>query len=87
MGLEQIWDYTKQRWGDDQAERCTRELQLAIQLVADKPLIGRPCDDVRAAYRKHAVGFHTLYYRVAAGGLIDVVRILHKRMDVDEHLD
>lgn len=87
IDLEHIWDYTRERWSDDQAERYTRDLQRAIELVADNPLIGRPCDEVRAGYRKHAIGSHTLYYRVAAADLIDVVRILHKRMDVDEHLD
>jgi plasmid stabilization system protein ParE len=36
---------------------------------------------------QHAVGSHTLYYRIASADLIDVVRILHQRMDVDQHLD
>lgn len=88
--LDQIWDYTCQRWSDDQAEMCVREIQRAIELVADNPQIGRSCEDVRAGYRRHAVGSHTLYYRLGDTGdhlLVDVVRILHKHMDVDRHLD
>lgn len=86
--LEQIWDYTSQRWNEDQAEAYVRVIQHAVELVADNPLIGRSCDEVRAGYRRHTAGSHTLYYRLGAGGeLIDVVRILHKRMDVDRHLD
>lgn len=50
-------------------------------------MIGRACDEVRAGYRKHAVGSHTLYYRNASADVIDVVRILDQRMDVDRHLD
>ena len=50
-------------------------------------MIGRACDEVRPGYRKHAVGSHTLYYRIASADVIDVVRILHQRMDVDRHLD
>ena len=88
--LEQIWDYSCQRWSDDQAETYLREIQRAIARVADNPQIGRSCDEVRAGYRRHAVGSHSLYYRlVAASGdqhLVDVVRILHKHMDVDRHL-
>ena len=85
--LEDIWDYTCQRWGDDQAENYVRDIQRAVERVVGNPLIGRPCDEVREGYRRHAVGSHTLYYRVAGDGLIDVVRILHKRMDIDRHLD
>ncbi len=85
--LENIWDYTCERWGDAQAEEYTREIQRAIARVVDNPMIGRACDDVRAGYRKHAVGSHMLYYRIADVDVIDVVRILHQRMDVDRHFD
>ena len=86
--LEQIRDYTCQRWHDGQAEAYVRVTQHAVELVADNPLIGRSCDEVRTGYRRHTAGSHTPYYRVGAGGeLIDVVRIFHKRMDVDLHLD
>lgn len=50
-------------------------------------MIGRACDEVRTGYRRHAVGSHTLYYRLAGADGIDVVRILHERMDVDRQLD
>lgn len=85
--LEQIWNYTCERWDDDQAEEYVRAIQRAIDRVVDNPMIGRACDEVRPGYRKHAVGSHTLYYPIAAGDVIDVVRILHQRMDVDRHLD
>lgn len=86
--LEQIWDYTCERWSDDQAETYVREIQRAIELVADNPLIGRSCEEVRTGYRRHAVGSHTLYYQPGTGGdPVDVVRILHKHMDIDRHLD
>jgi len=84
--LEQIWDYTRGRWGVDQAEEYLRQLQRAIERAAANPRIGRACDEVRPGYRKLAAGSHTLFYRVIALAVIDVVRILHQRMDVDRHL-
>jgi len=39
-----------------------------------------------ALYRRYVVGSHTLYCRFT-GDLIDIVRILHKHMDIDQHLD
>jgi toxin ParE1/3/4 len=84
--LEQIWDYTHDCWRVDQAEDYLRELQRAVNRIAANPRIGRACDEIRPGYRKLAAGSHTLFYRVTAEDVIDVVRILHQRMDVDHHL-
>jgi toxin ParE1/3/4 len=84
--LEQIWDYTCQRWDVDQADEYLRELQHAIERAAANPRIGRACEEIRPGYRKLAAGSHTLYYQVTAEGVVDVVRVLHQRMDVDRHL-
>jgi toxin ParE1/3/4 len=86
VDLEQIWDYTCQRWDVDQAEAYLRELQHAIERAASNPRIGRACDEIRPGYRKLAAGSHILYYRVTAEGVVDIVRVLHQRMDVDRHL-
>jgi toxin ParE1/3/4 len=84
--LEQIWDYTCQRWDADQAEAYLRELQHAIERAAANPRIGRACDEIRPGYRKLAAGSHTLCCRITAEGVGDVVRVLHQRMDADRHL-
>ena len=62
------------------------KLQRATELAAMNPQIGRACDEIRPGYRKLAAGSHTLYYRVTPDGIIDVVRVLHQRKDVDRHL-
>lgn len=84
--LEQIWDYACDRWGADQAERYLRELQHGIERAAVNPRIGRACDEVRPGYRKLPAGSHVLFYRVTADEVVDVVRVLHRRMDIDRHL-
>jgi toxin ParE1/3/4 len=66
--------------------RSLRELQHAIDRAAANPRIGRACDEIRSGYRKLAAGSHTLFYRVTAEDVIEVVRVLHQRMDVDRHL-
>ena len=83
--LDDIWDYTADRWGLDQAETYTRQLAKDIQTVADKPSRGRQCDEVRAGYRKYPSGSHVLFYRLTDDG-IDIVRILHERMDPEQHI-
>ena len=84
--LEQIWNYTHDRWDIDQAEEYLRELQRAPARAAANPRIGRACDEIRPGYRKLAAGSQMLFYRVGADGEIDVVHILHQRMDVDRDL-
>jgi toxin ParE1/3/4 len=84
--LEHIWDYTADRWDADQAEEYLRELQRTIERVAVNPRIGHACDEIRPGYLKFAAGSHMLFYRVTTDGVVDVVRVLHQRMDVDRHL-
>src|ERR1700761_470293 len=83
--VEDIWDYTVDRWGVDQAETYTRQLWKDIEAVAKRPSLGRACPEVRQGYRQYPSGSHVLFYRPAADG-IDVVRILHERMDYERHI-
>jgi toxin ParE1/3/4 len=82
--LEDIWDYTMKRWGLDQAEFYARQIWQHIEAAARRPTIGRPCPEVRAGYYKYPSGSHILFYRRIDGD-IDIVRILHKRMDFGQH--
>jgi toxin ParE1/3/4 len=83
--LGEIWDHTLGRWGSDQAERYLRQIQAALELLSRNPKLGRSASTIRKGYRKHASGAHVIFYREIATG-IDVVRILHRRMDVPRHL-
>ena len=83
--LEEIWTYTAERWGIDQAETYLRQLQAAADAAAEAPQSGRGCDDVRPGYFKRQAGAHVLFYR-PEGQTVDIVRILHQRMDFDRHL-
>lgn len=79
--LDDIWEYTAGRWGDAQAERYARDIQAACRALGDGTQPGRSADDIRAGYRKLAVGSHMIYFRPRAG-MVEIVRILHGRMDV-----
>ena len=83
--LDKIWDYSAEAWGDDRTERYIHEVWQAIKSVAKNPRHGSSCDDIRTGYFKYAIGSHFLFYRLIPDG-IDVVRILHQRMDFERHL-
>jgi toxin ParE1/3/4 len=84
--LSEIWDYSARNWGANQADRYILRIREACEDLAAGRERGRPIDDIRSGYRKLAVRLHFLFYRVTDAGLIDVVRILHKRMDVAARL-
>ena len=83
--IDDIWNYTIEHWGEQQAEIYLRLIKAAVEAVATDPKVGRTCDDVRPGYRRYPVGSHVLFYRVTATAVV-VVRILHRRMDVERHL-
>ena len=83
--LEEIWDYTVGRWGEAQAERYTRDIQAACEALSDGSSVGLSAEEIRAGYRKVGVGSHVMYYRERES-TIEIVRILHRRMDVARHI-
>jgi toxin ParE1/3/4 len=82
--MDEIWDYTVETWNVDQAERYIRQLRQAVETVADDPRRGVSCDHIRPGYRS-SVASHVLFFRLTDSG-IDVVRVLHQRMDFARHL-
>lgn len=82
--LEDIWRYTQRRWSVAQADKYIREILQVFAELSGAKRQGRKCD-VRDGYFKIPVGAHVIYYR-QAGDAIEIVRILHGRMDVNRHL-
>ncbi|KVL25424.1 plasmid stabilization protein ParE [Burkholderia territorii] len=82
--LEDIWSYTVERWSLEQAERYVRDLAAAFERLARGEWLGRP-SRAGVGYRRYTVGSHVVFYRETADTL-DVIRVLHQRMDVDRHL-
>lgn len=83
--LSSIWDFTVERWDIDQAETYLTEIRAAFERIATEPDRGRRCDDVRDGYRRYGIGSHLIYYRQRIDG-VDVIRVLHQRMDPTRHL-
>mgnify|MGYP006288324153 CR=1 FL=1 len=85
LDLSEIWDYTVSQWGGDQAEKYVRELWSAMENAASDPTKSVDIGDVRRDYRKSRGGSHVIFFKFTDDG-IDVVRILHQRMDFERHL-
>jgi toxin ParE1/3/4 len=84
--LLEIADYTLRTWGEAQCDRYLAELEHCCQRLADHPILGRPCDAIRAGLRRREQGKHVVFY-LRTGEDIIVLRILHEHMLPELHLD
>ena len=83
--LSAIWDYTYTEWGAEQAEKYVRDLWTVLQEKTRDLTKSVDISDVRKGYRKIQAGSHVIFFRVTRDGAVDVVRILHQKMDFDRH--
>lgn len=72
-------------WSPSQANGYVREIKRACERLARKRSRGRSLGAVKDGYFKHSVGSHFIIFRIVEEA-IDVVRILHQRMDIPAHL-
>jgi toxin ParE1/3/4 len=82
--LEDIWLYTSKRWSREQAEHYHHDLFKTLEALTRGDKIGRPCA-ARDGYLRYPVGSHVMFYR-ETDSTLDVIRVLHQRMDVERHL-
>lgn len=83
--LEEIWLYTLKTWSVVQADTYHRKLVDAFEALAAGTREGGNVDHIRRGYFRLAVGSHLIFYR-ESGEAIEIVRVLHKRRDIERHL-
>jgi toxin ParE1/3/4 len=84
--LKSIGIYTQNKWGVRQRNRYLTALDKSFHALAADHLNGRDCGEIRTGYRKYQVGKHIVFFREIDENLIEVVRILHERMDIEARL-
>ena len=86
VDLVEIGTYTQKHWGREQRNKYLTLLDGCFQQLAADPLKGKDCSEIRQGYRKMNAGSHVLFYRQKRSGKIEIVRILHGRMDIETNL-
>jgi toxin ParE1/3/4 len=84
--LKSIAAYTQRKWGRAQRQFYVLQIDEVFHLLANSSALGQNCDFIKPGYRKFPVGSHLVFYRNAGDSGIEVVRVLHKRMDAGELL-
>jgi len=84
--LNDIWVYTFNKWSKEQADRYYDLIIAEIEFIADNYLIGKSAEQTRKNYRLTKIKSHLIFYRKVEIEIVEVVRILHQRMDIKKRL-
>jgi toxin ParE1/3/4 len=101
--LANILSTSAQRWGTEGRRRYAHLIATAMRMVAtnpEGPLIqtrNELSPGLRSFHLRHArvkglqakvkKPVHVLYYRAIQPGLIEIIRVLHERMEPSRHFD
>lgn len=83
--LEEIWLYTVQKWSVEQADRYYNLIFDEINYICKNSTAGKSMEHVRKGYRTSKVKYHLIFHRVI-NDTIEVIRILHERMEIENRL-
>ena len=82
----EIARYSQEHWGIDQRNRYLTLLDTSFWQLAANPLKGKDCSDIKSGYRKFSVGSHVVFYHQISTASIEIIRVLHSRMDTESRL-
>ena len=85
--LKAIARFTEKRWGKEQRNLYIKQFDDAFHFLAATPSAGKSCDYIKTGYRLFPQGSHILFYKAGAISKVEIVRILHKSMDVGSKFD
>ena len=80
--LKSIAKFTEKTWGREQRCIYIKQFDDTFHVLSDTPEIGSNCNYIKENYRKFPQGSHVIFYLVASQNNIQIIRILHKNMDV-----
>ena len=79
--LSSIWNYTYDKWSETQADKYYEMLINFCQQLANKPMLGKSYDQITESLLGFRAGKHIIFYHVISKIEIEIIRILHERMD------
>ena len=84
--MRNIAENTLQQWGVTQRDAYITEMLDAFARLAEARQIAMSAEAVREGYRKFPQGSHIIFFRSSDTHGIEIVRVLHNRMDAEAHM-
>jgi len=80
--LNDIWDYTFEQWSENQADKYYGTLKFACKEIGANPDLGKEYEGIERNLLGFKSGKHIIFYHKISEDEIEVIRILHERMDL-----
>jgi len=84
--LNNIWFYTFEEWSESQADKYYAMLKLACMGIGENPEIGKEYNDINKNILGIRSGKHIIFYKIISENEIEVIRVLHERMDLENRI-
>lgn len=84
--LDGIGDYSLGRWGKDQAVVYLTKLDETFAALAQTSSIGTVRRDLRPGLLSCPCQRHVIFFRRDDQGNVEILRVLHERMDFKRHI-
>lgn len=84
--INNIWIYTAENWSVEQADRYYNLIIDEIEYIVDNLDMARDFGKIRKSYRYSKVKSHLIFFKKDKTDEIEVVRVLHERMDIENRL-
>ncbi len=85
--LNNIWIYTAENWSIEQANRYYNLIVDEIEYVSRNFETTNDFGNIRKNYKFSKVKSHIVFYKKTENTEMEVVRILHERMDIKNRIN
>lgn len=80
--LNDIWNYTVEEWSEKQADRYYASIKFACTQIGINPELGKEYEEIKSNVYGLRTGKHIIFYQIISEQEIEILRILHERMDL-----
>ena len=84
--INNIWIYTAENWAVEQANRYYNLIIDEIEYIVDNLDMAGDFEKIRKSYRYSKVKSHLIFFKKDKANEIEVVRVLHERMNIENRL-
>ena len=85
--IENIWLYTFENWSLEQADRYYNLILDEIEFISENFESGKSVDHIKKGYRASIVKSHIIFYKKSRRNIVEIIRVLHQKMDIENRID